>query len=485
MPDRPRRAHAPLTTPSRLNRLRTISAALLLTFGLLAGVATPTAKALGILPESKPKASLVKDRRAVNLGVKFTTSRSGSIVALQFYRSSKQKKAYVGSIWSSKGKLLARVTFPKSSKQGWQTAKLRKPLKVKKGTYVASYLASDGNFAVVRGGYAKKRVKAGITVPKNGGVFKYSKKSKRPTSTSRSSNYLVDVVFEPAKAASSSPSPKPTTTPKPTATATPRPSPTPTPTRTPTPTPTRTSTPQPSGPLTTAQVRAAASKRVFFGHQSVGGNVMQGIDRLYQQHGLGRLRPVGLENGSAAGLPRTGAVFAHANVGRNVYPLEKLADFEKYIRSGVGSQIDVAVFKFCYVDIRGNSGNGYRTIEALFDAYASTMAALERDYPNVTFIYATVPVESAEIVGERALAANASRARYNQLVRERYSSTGRLWDLAKAESTAPDGSRVTSSYGGQRHDALYAGYTRDGGHLREVGTEIGAAPLLQVIANAD
>lgn len=190
---------------------------------------------------------------------------------------------------------------------------------------------------------------------------------------------------------------------------------------------------------------------------------------------------VALTNESATGLPATGPVFSHAYVGANGRPMGKIQAFEAYLRSGVGSRIDIAVLKFCYADIRGARGADYANVTELFNAYAAMMTRLERDFPNVTFIYTTAPVENVQIKPETA-AYNANRAQYNALIRARYGNTGRLWDVAKAESTTPDGSRVTSTYNGQTHEALYRDYTQDGGHLYELGTRVVATPLIQQLA---
>lgn len=255
----------PAPAPTRgWRRLSAIGVALAFIATLLTGAAlnatpanaAPAAKPVGLFNTSaKPKTKAVSSKKPVNLGVKFTTKTDGVVTAIQFYRSKKQKKAYTASLWDSKGRLLARATFAKSSKTGWQTAKLSKPVAIKKGkTYTASYLASDGRFAVTRNGFAKKYTKNGITVAKKGGVYTYSKKSKRPKSNSRGANYLVDVEFQPKFAAAKppapapkpTPTPQPTTTPKPT--ATPTPTATPQPTATPRPTATATPTPQPTSP---------------------------------------------------------------------------------------------------------------------------------------------------------------------------------------------------------------------------------------------
>lgn len=70
------------------------------------------------------------------------------------------------------------------------------------------------------------------------------------------------------------------------------------------------------------------------------------------------------------------------------------------------------------------------------------MATLERDYPNVTFLYATEPPITA---GDSDAPNNIPRAVFNQLVRAQYAGTGRLWDVAAIESSTLDGRLVTGT----------------------------------------
>ncbi|MEA4944766.1 MAG: DUF4082 domain-containing protein [Propionicimonas sp.] len=194
--------------------MASIFVALMFSTSLLssAPVASGASSASLFSSTTKPKTKAVEKKKSVNLGVRFSTKTDGTITGLRFYRSSKQKKAYTASLWGPDGKLLARATFKKSTKTGWQTARLSKPVKIKKGkTYTASYLDSNGRFAVTRSYFTKKRTKNGITVAKKGGVFSYSKKSKRPTSKT-TANYLVDVVFVP-KVTAPAPTPTPSTPP--------------------------------------------------------------------------------------------------------------------------------------------------------------------------------------------------------------------------------------------------------------------------------
>jgi len=93
-----------------------------------------------------------------------------------------------------------------------------------------------------------------------------------------------------------------------------------------------------------ADLTLLADKRIYFAHQSVGGNLLDGVAMLSRQAGV-PLRIV--ETPRAAGLaPGT---LGHFFVPENGQPLHKLANFGKAL--GSGSAVDIALVKFCYVDI--------------------------------------------------------------------------------------------------------------------------------------
>jgi hypothetical protein len=205
------------------------------------------AETTGIFPDSlKPRTAVDPDRVSVELGITFTSSRAGTISDLQFYRGPAQKGAYRGTLWSHGGRVLATVLFPASSATGWQTASLSRSVRIKAHTtYVASYLAPEGAYAVTEHAFDRPHRSSGFTVPRGGGVYAYGTGG-FPKHQYLGSNYLVDVVFTPDRTV---PTPAPTTSaPKPSSTPTaPGPAPTSIPSTSPTPvpTPTRTATPTP------------------------------------------------------------------------------------------------------------------------------------------------------------------------------------------------------------------------------------------------
>lgn len=186
------------TSGSRLPRFPLIAlVALSLAVGAL--VAAPSAVAatstVGLFSNSVKPTAFSGSKKSVERGVLFSSAQAGEVVALQFYRGRKQKRAYVGSLWSASGELLGQVRFAKSGRKGWQTARFSTPVQIVAGaTYVASYLDTNGRYAVKPRGLENGRSRNGLTVPPMGGVYQASRTSVLPTHRTGAS-YLVDVVF--------------------------------------------------------------------------------------------------------------------------------------------------------------------------------------------------------------------------------------------------------------------------------------------------
>ena len=229
--------------------------------------------------------------------------------------------------------------------------------------------------------------------------------------------------------------------------------------------------PDPGDELTLATFNAAMSKRVVFAHQSVGWQVIQGIQMWADD--LGAADPTVIDVESTA-MPGSGGFVGHFYAGNNGDPFSKLDELDIWLRTGGhASQIDVFVMKFCYADIRSTSGH---TPATMFNAYKATMDALVTDFPSVTFIFSTTAI----VMGENSDGGNNGlRQTYNNMVRNEYDGTGRLWDVADIESTDPNGNKVL--YGGV--ESLYSGYASpDQRHIYGLGRTTVAAPLLSMIA---
>ena len=181
-------------------------------------------------------------------------------------------------------------------------------------------------------------------------------------------------------------------------------------------------------------------------------------------------------------------VFAHFRVGRNGDPVSKCRAFAHVIDSGVGKRVDIALFKFCYVDITAQTD-----VNGLFDAYQGVMGSLSEHYPKVMFLHVTVPLRRVGrgVLGwlreksgsfDREREDQARRHAFNQLLRGAYGRSGRFFDLAEAEATFPDGTPSYVHYRGEQVPNLVSEYTHDGGHLSRQAAERIAGRLLACLS---
>jgi hypothetical protein len=231
-----------------------------------------------------------------------------------------------------------------------------------------------------------------------------------------------------------------------------------------------------------AELQRVAQRSIYFGHQSVGDNLLDGIRRLAQETGV-PLRVVETRNADEL-KPRT---FGHTHVAENGDPLKKLHSFEQAMGSPA-AVVDIAFVKFCYVDIDAGTDP-----KALFERYRATIDGLRAKHPGTTFVHVTLPL-TEEQGGTKALAKrllgrapsgtveNLRREEYNALVRRAYSGREPLFDLARVESTAPDGTAVKVQWNGSEAPALASAYTDDGGHLNVAGRLRAARELVSVLA---
>jgi hypothetical protein len=235
-----------------------------------------------------------------------------------------------------------------------------------------------------------------------------------------------------------------------------------------------------------ADLLAISTARVYFGHQSVGRNILDGLEDL--QRGLGQSVVRVVELGSP-GATEAGGILLHSRVGQNQQPATKCDDFRRILDQELRGSVDVALFKFCYVDFNDTSD-----VAAIFDAYSRTMDDLKRRYPKIVFVHVTAPLRTVdrgpgvwirERLGRRNRGkhANVRRGEFNHLLKERYSADP-VFDLAASMSTHPDGRRESFRMNGTAWYSLVPAYTDDGGHLNAVGRKHVATEFVRAIAAA-
>lgn len=233
-------------------------------------------------------------------------------------------------------------------------------------------------------------------------------------------------------------------------------------------------------------LRRLEGKRIFFGHKSVGRNILAGLEEVAAERGLDldiveTVDPAALES----------PAFAHMLMGRNEDPASKIDDFTQALDAGLGEKLDIAVFKFCYLDVSSRL-----EAQEVFDQFSDMADSLTARYPQMAFVPVTIPLRSSPVGFINKLKSfiktlvqrptvfddNAQRYAYNRMLREAYGPRLDVFDLAHIESIDPNGRRHFKRRGGEEIPLMYSGYTYDGGHLNSSGRRHAAEQLLVLLA---
>ena len=234
-----------------------------------------------------------------------------------------------------------------------------------------------------------------------------------------------------------------------------------------------------------------AQKRIFFGHQSVGFNILNGLNLIMADNPHIKLNIVHTSNAENFGE----ALLAHEWIGKNTKPKSKIDAFDNVLRNGVGDKVDIVLMKFCYVDITSSTD-----VDKVFSDYIKILSGLESSFPGVTFIHVTTPLTSVP-TGMNALFQtaknlvkkilgkpffdykdNINRNNFNERLLSKYNAKNYVFDLARIEYILPDGRVSSFRKNGRNYYSLAEDYTNDGGHLNEKGSRRAAEQLLVILA---
>lgn len=241
--------------------------------------------------------------------------------------------------------------------------------------------------------------------------------------------------------------------------------------------------------LSAYEINKINNKIYFFGHQSVGFNIINGIEDIMNENPDLQLRIKKYSNISDFDNYN----FIHATEGENTKPDTKVECFYEHITEGIGEKADIVFLKFCYVDIDNSSD-----VNEIFNYYKRYMDKLKEQYPDTVFVHITIPLVSQKIdiiestkniikkilgrpVNEKYLS-NIKRSRFNKIIHDTYDDKEPVFDLARIESMFPDGKRQYHELNGEIYYSMLPEYTQDGGHLNETGRKLVAEQLLVFLA---
>lgn len=233
-------------------------------------------------------------------------------------------------------------------------------------------------------------------------------------------------------------------------------------------------------------LETVSAARILLGHQSVGRDILAGVQDLAAQAGVAlRIEKInGLPPDAEPGL-------FHSEIGRNGDPDSKCEVFGQLLNRPERPLYDLAMMKFCYADLGRDP-----SIEAagMLDRYSTLVRNLREQRPDVRLVHISLPLKADPPGSKTRLkrllgwdtsedAPNALRNTFNEGLRARFSSEP-FFDLAALQSTHADGTRSAFSADGRTVYSLAREYTHDGGHLNEQGRRLAAAEFLRTLASA-
>lgn len=207
--------------------------------------------------------------------------------------------------------------------------------------------------------------------------------------------------------------------------------------------------------------------RIYFGHHSVGHDILDGVSELSVEAGV----DVHVDEGP---------------VGRNQRPLEKFRDFQTEVRS---RDVEIAVMKLCFVDFHPDTN-----VDALITSYREAVAEIRLAKPSLRIVHVTPPLHAREeglkvrlrrLLGRPVWEdeSNLRRLEFADRLKAGFPSDP-IFDLAAAESARPDGTREMHVVGTRQVPMLWPGYTHDGGHLNGLGKRVAAKAFIHALAES-
>ena len=251
--------------------------------------------------------------------------------------------------------------------------------------------------------------------------------------------------------------------------------------------------PSPSSSPTVSETASASPQtltrlkgRVLFGVQSNGADISAGVRTAFSRANLSEPKVMSWKKA----LTTKGPLVATATIGRNGNPSTKLRAFAGLVNDAPRGSVNVALMAFNYQDVSANTD-----IDSVLQSYQETMESVEAANPDITFLYTTVPVTTSnswrevnqsEVTGlsnvdQPAWQDNIARERLNWNLRERYASTGRLFDIAALQARIGGGKVAAKLHEQPWYYVMNPGLSTDGKRLNEAGSVRLARELMQLV----
>lgn len=208
-------------------------------------------------------------------------------------------------------------------------------------------------------------------------------------------------------------------------------------------------------------------RKIFFGHHSVGRDILDGVSELSVEAGVD-------------------AKIGEGPVGHNQKPLEKIKDFEG---EALDRDVELALMKLCFVDFHPETN-----VDALITSYKETVERIRRARPALRIVHVTPPLTTRQVDTKSKInrllgrlvwgdESNLRRLEYAERLKAAFPGDV-FFDVSTLQSTRPDGTREMYVAGGRQVPMLWPGYSHDGGHLNDVGKRVAAKAFIHALAEA-
>ena len=220
--------------------------------------------------------------------------------------------------------------------------------------------------------------------------------------------------------------------------------------------------------------------RIFFGHQSVGANILEGVAGLKSE--CPAIRDWLIQEISDGDQIASPGMY-HARVGRNRDIPSKFAAFEEFLCSRrIAEKVDMAFMKLCYVDINKNSN-----VQTIFNEYCNLLDRIQIRFPRVQLMHCTIPLTIHGGGIRKTLRdwikgdlSNVRRGEFNSLLVRKFGASAVI-DIAQFESLKLGGGKVEFKWRGMTYAAANKEFTSGAGHLNEIGSRFVAGRLLHAL----
>jgi len=226
-------------------------------------------------------------------------------------------------------------------------------------------------------------------------------------------------------------------------------------------------------------------KKIVFVYRSVGRDILEGIKEMGRKNDRSEFIFIDEDTMNRELKPKRG-FFLQQWLNMNSSPQDLKKNYEDLLDRIQVKDIDFAMVRFSpFFDDN--------LVEENFKKVQIAIEDLKKEFPDTEFLISTFPLTHSKtslktwikkLIGQDDIweyDSNITVNEFNRHMRETYGNEATFFDLAKIQSTYPNGERSTFTKKGKSYYHMVSEYTHDGTHLSAKGREVVAEQLLILI----